>query len=132
MRACTFVLKHKMVKGKVQDVVCGLAAQDGSEYCPRHTFLHNINAQTERDKEVHRMETRRAQAAGMPKTRGELMAGGYQYTGNGECHSCEARIEWWKTPKDRPAPFDPMPEVASRAVSHFATCKHSARWRKAS
>lgn len=59
MDGCRFVIGHKTVKGKTSDVLCSLVAQEGSAFCPRHTFLHNMNAQAERDREVERQAAKR-------------------------------------------------------------------------
>lgn len=106
---------------------CGLLAQAGRIYCPRHTFLHNIAAQQEREKEL----AKPTRVTALPKTRADLLAQGYEHVNNSVCSGCHARVEWWKTPKDKRAPYDPMPEMDSPAVSHFATCKRSSDFRRA-
>ena len=131
MAGCSFVT-GKDRHDKSKDVLCGLVPQQGSVYCPRHTFLHNISAAAARDKEYARQEERRSTTSGLPRTRAQLIERGYQFTGNKECYACGKPIEWWKTPASRPSPWDPMPEIDSHAVSHFATCERTERFRRAS
>ena len=132
MAGCGYVVK-KNHADRTKDKLCGLVEQAGSTYCPRHTFLHNIQAAAERDKEYGRREKKRSEGigGGMPKTRAELIARGYQYTGNKQC-PCGAMVEWWRTPAQRMAPFNPMEIADSHATSHFATCPNAARFRKVS
>jgi uncharacterized Zn finger protein (UPF0148 family) len=110
---------------------CQLLTQENSIYCPRHTFLHNIVAQEERDKETAKADAKKQRQDSAPKTRGELLKQGYEHIDNAACHGCHKAIEWWKTPNAKRAPYDPMPEFESPAVSHFATCKHAVDFRRA-
>jgi hypothetical protein len=114
--------------------ICALEAETGGKYCPRHAFLNGVKAEADRAKDVqaHINHNVSQRGQGMPKTRAELIERGYQFTGTKECYSCGAPIEWWRTPNERSAPYNPMPELTSHATSHFATCKHAAQHRKAS
>jgi hypothetical protein len=108
---------------------CGLAAQDGSDLCPRHTFLHNLEAQQSQQKETERSEAKQA-AATTGKKRAELVGSGYKFSSSARCSGCNAHIEWWKTPNLKSAPYDPIPHPDSSAVSHFATCPKRQQFRK--
>ena len=113
--------------------ICGTLRQAGSKFCPRHTFLANVAQQKNEDKQANKIE---AGIAGvdkkLPATRRGMIERGYVYTGNNTCSGCGAAIEWWKTPNQRSAPFDPMPLEYSFSRSHFATCTRRADFRKAS
>ena len=108
---------------------CFLLAQDGSKFCPRHTFLHNLDQQERHEKELAAHDKKAN--AGAPADRGGMLTRGYVYTGNRDCRECHKPIEWWKTPAGKMAPYDPMAIETSRAVSHFATCVHAAHFRRA-
>lgn len=77
MQMCTFTSKD--AKGKVS-YSCGLVAQAGSAYCPRHTFLHNINRQVEEKKHRERHAARQARVGSFPSMRFQLIERGYQYS----------------------------------------------------
>lgn len=112
---------------------CTTLAQDGSKYCPRHTFLHNVKQQDRQEREIANAEAKRLGVHGvLPRSRAALLRDSYVYLGNDTCTGCGKPIEWWKTPKLRHAPFDPMPHEEARAVSHFATCTKAARFKRAS
>ena len=67
-----------------------------------------------------------------PMTRRELVRDGYvQKTRSAVCKGCSADIEWWKTPKGKPIPMNPMPDERSRAEAHCATCPNAKEFRGA-
>lgn len=112
------------------DENCPVMADAGEEYCPRHGFMKGL-AVAKKD----RKEGEKARAIGtrsQTNTRGGLLRLGYLYLGNDTCSGCGLAIEWWRTvPKLRRAPFDPMADENSVAVSHFATCKVAGNFRRA-
>lgn len=59
-----------------------------------------------------------------PKTRDELIEGGYRFDNHSHCTgaTCKAEIEWWISPNQKKMPFDLMPESSSPAVPHWGTC----------
>jgi hypothetical protein len=66
-----------------------------------------------------------------PKTREEMEAANYMRDGRETCKGCGAEMEFWITPERQKAlPMNPMPEPASVAISHFATCPMAAQFRK--
>jgi hypothetical protein len=119
--------KHRDQPGGPE--TCGLLAAENSEYCPRHRFLHAIAAEKRRDKEIAQREKKGY--SGLPKTREEMLRRGYEYRGTEKCRGCSRVIEMWLTPNARIAPYDPMPELQSHSVSHFATCSRAASFRRA-
>jgi hypothetical protein len=65
-------------------------------------------------------------------TRLELVRDGYaQKTQSAVCKGCSADIEWWKTPKGKSIPMDPMPDERSRAVAHWTTCPNRKQFKGA-
>jgi hypothetical protein len=128
--------KNKLVpqkngkKVKQEVFVCGLAAQDGSAFCPRHTFDHNIK--TAEAQKVLDIETAK-KAAGvnvtLPSTRRGMEHGSYKFCESGPCPACLREVEWWVTPKGRKAAFDPMPHDVSGCKSHYETCPNVAQFR---
>ena len=102
---------------------CKLLAQEGSQFCLRHTFLHNVREHDRVEREQANVEAKRLGVHGiLPRSRAALIRDGYVYLGNDTCRECNKPIEWWKTPKLRHAPFNPMPHEEARAVTHFAMC----------
>ena len=63
--------------------------------------------------------------AALPKTHEGLDAAGYRFSGEGTCRGCDARILWYKTPKDRPIPLDP-----ETFEPHWGSCPQAAEFRK--
>lgn len=116
--------------------ICGLAAVEGSDRCPRHKAIRDAKAQSESDKVLsdHLKRNVSFKGQGLPKTRAELLQRGYLYVGNKLCDSpgCRAPIEMWRTPNQKIAPFNPMPEMESHAQSHYATCNRAADFRRPS
>lgn len=114
--------------------ICGLAAEEGSDLCPRHKFMRDQKAQadTEKERQAHLNRNVHHTGQGLPRTRHELLARGYQYIGNKECGGCGKPIELWRTPNQKTSPYDPMPQIDSHATSHFATCTRASSFRRAS
>ncbi len=52
-----------------------------------------------------------------PSTIQEMKGAGYRYSGEGECRSCGADIEWWETPRGKKVPTD-----HGTATPHWSTC----------
>lgn len=117
--------KHREKPGMPEN--CGLAAESGSDFCPRHKFLNEIAAEQRRDKELEKQRKLREGTGGFPQTREQLLRRGYAYHGCRDCKDCAKPIEWWKTPVGKMAPFDPMPDLSSHCTSHFATCTRAFR-----
>ena len=70
--------------------------------------------------------------SGFPMTRRELVRDGYaQTTQSAVCKGCSADIEWWKTPKGKSIPMNPMADERSRAVAHWTTCPNAKQFRGA-
>lgn len=120
--------------GKKWQRICGLEAKPGSKYCPRHDFLHTVQAeaQTAKDREAHLRRNVSHKGEGLPQTRAELIRRGYQYVGTKTCTAveCGKRIELWRTPNQATAPYNPMPDENSHAQSHYATCTRAAQFRR--
>jgi hypothetical protein len=116
--------------------ICGLEAAPGSDFCPRHKFMHDLKDQEGRAKDLaaHLNRNVSHKGEGLPQTRAELIRRGYQFVGNKTCASieCKRPIELWRTPNNRLAPFNPMPEADSHAQSHYATCVRADAFRRAS
>jgi hypothetical protein len=137
IRACTFKawtnVRTRYGVERQKKAVCGKACQDGSDLCPRHTFLATVNQHAQGHREHAQAQAKAAGVSGIqPNTRAGMIAKGYVFTGNSSCRNCGRPIEWWKTPNGRQAPFDPMPDAASFAKSHFASCPAAASFRRAS
>ena len=128
MSSCTWMKKRK---GVVVET-CGTLAQEGSAFCPRHTFLYNMEQKQQDESEAAKRALGEHKAFGrFPRTRLQHCAAGYVFQGSDTCR-CGNRIEWWRTPNLKNAPYDPMPEETSIAVSHFATCRLASSFRRAS
>ena len=52
-----------------------------------------------------------------PTTIEEMKEQGYKFSGEGECRSCGADIEWWETPRGKKMPTD-----HGTATPHWSTC----------
>ena len=115
--------------------ICGLAAAEGSDLCPRHKAMKEAEEQAAGAKELQAYIDRNvsAKGQGMPQTRAELIKRGYQFVGNKTCSAieCKKPIELWRTPNQRLAPFNPMPDIDSHAQSHYATCAKAQDFRRA-
>lgn len=114
--------------------ICGLEAEGGSDLCPRHKYLRELELErtTEKERQAHLDRNVKHAGQGLPKTRHELLARGYQFLGNRDCTGCGRPIELWRTPNQHTAPYDPMPQIDSHATSHFATCSRASQFRRAS
>jgi hypothetical protein len=67
-----------------------------------------------------------------PHTRAELLSGGYQPpTKLSTCKGCNQSIEWWKTPRGKSIPMQPMIYENSPATPHWQTCPNANDFRKA-
>lgn len=60
-----------------------------------------------------------------PTTRFELEEQGYRFNDTGVCRGCQATIEWWITPQNRPMPLDP-----GTFKPHWATCSKADNFRR--
>ena len=68
---------------------------------------------------------------GFPKTRAEMVDQSYQRrVGRSVCSGCGSAIEFWRTPKGKEMPMDPMPFPESPATPHWATCPKAESFRK--
>jgi hypothetical protein len=112
------------------DLFCHTMVQAGTEYCPRHGMMQAAREKKKVDKEWAKRVNRQAPAKVTTNTRRGMIEAGYQYIGNNTCRSCDKPIEWWLTPNQRNAPYDPMPGEESVARSHFATCTRAMDHRK--
>lgn len=65
-----------------------------------------------------------------PKTRDEMVGGGYKFSNHARCKSCVQEIEWWETPRGKKMPFNLMQEGASPAITHFTDCPDADLFRK--
>lgn len=95
-----------------------------------------MSSQTLFDMDVPQPETpakkRKGSASWFPKTNGEMLMRGYEPSSgsNAKCRSCQAPIEFWKTPTGKTIPMNLMPTPETPAIAHWATCKHAAEFRK--
>jgi hypothetical protein len=129
MPDCTWT---KTKTGKVVET-CRVMAQDGSAFCPRHGFLFNVALKEEQEKgALKRLQASEQNLSNRgPRTRLQHLSAGYVFTGSTTCR-CGKAIEWWTTPDRKNAPYNPMPEPTSPAVSHFVTCTRKGEFRRAS
>lgn len=112
---------------------CKVLPVSGTNLCPRHTMMRDVLAQQRLNKAHADAAAEEAGVASIgPRTRMSLLKAGYIFKGHSNCRGCGAVIEWWRTPKLKNAPYDPMPFDGSFATSHFSTCKQAAAYRKAS
>lgn len=107
--------------------LCKTMCQPGFDMCPRHKFITDARAEVKDKKEGAKA---RAIGKALPNTRRALITLGYGFRGNNNCRDCQEPMEWWKTPAGKMAPYNPMPDEDSPALSHFATCKFAANFRK--
>ena len=106
-------------------LTCALLPEVGRDMCPRHAMMAAFKQQ-KKDQE----DAAKAGFGRVPKSRSEMAPLDYRFAGSGQCKHCAAHIEWWKTPAGKNAPYNPMPELNSAAVSHFATCPRAAEFRR--
>ncbi len=109
---------------------CKTLVNAGEEYCPRHKFLQGQREAEGLEKERIARVKREVHTV-KPETRRQMIEIGLQYIGNDVC-ACGRPIEWWRTLNQRDAPYEPMLEVTSKAVSHFAYCKRAfeKKWKR--
>ena len=78
----------------------------------------------------------------LPTKREDLIAMGYEFTGEGKCRGCGEYIEWWITPNDKRMPMSvvevkdeskvfPQPILRVDRVPHWGVCPNAADFRKA-
>lgn len=61
-----------------------------------------------------------------PRTRHEMVRDHYTLSSaRAICVGCSAPIEWWKTPKGKPIPMNPMANDQALAEPHWATCPNA-------
>jgi hypothetical protein len=66
----------------------------------------------------------------IPNRRDDLTAFGYSFQNEAHCRGCNAKIEWWSTPKGKKMPFDVrMSDGQEVLESHWATCPVADRFR---
>ncbi len=117
MPKCQFRIKPGL------DPICTVMPDAGEEYCPRHIFLQGQREAEALEKERIARVKREVHTV-KPETRRQMIEIGLQYIGNDVC-ACGRPIEWWRTLNQRDAPYETMPEVTSKATSHFAYCKRA-------
>jgi hypothetical protein len=112
-------------------MLCRVMPNPDEIYCPRHKMMHDAAAAAKSNK-VHPTgcEQGAGPAVARASTRRSLLQSGYVFIGTGSCDGCGLPIEWFRTPKLRNAPYDPMPNDWSVARSHFASCKNAAAFRR--
>src|SRR5689334_19309212 len=59
-----------------------------------------------------------------PTTIEEMKQQGYKFSGEGECRSCGADIEWWETPRGKKMPTD-----HGTANPHWSSCPNAEQHR---
>lgn len=64
-----------------------------------------------------------------PTTLEELIAAGYGFKNHGTCRGCGADLEWWRSPRGRSMPMNPMHAGGDQAVAHWATCPQAESFR---
>jgi hypothetical protein len=65
-----------------------------------------------------------------PRTRDELVAGGYKFSNHARCKACQAEVEWWETSRGKKMPFNLMQDGNSPSVTHFVDCPGADLFRK--
>jgi hypothetical protein len=65
-----------------------------------------------------------------PATLDAMETAGYKRSNFSRCSGCMAAIEWWITPNKARIPMNPMPDLDSPAISHYATCPKAKQFRK--
>jgi hypothetical protein len=70
-----------------------------------------------------------------PQTRKELDAAGYRWIAAGACRACNARIEWWETPNEKPdgsrAKMPMTVRTDDQLVNHWSVCPARRQFRQA-
>ena len=79
----------------------------------------------------HQVPSSYPSSKGFPKNSTAMRFHGYTKSGEGRCRACGASLEWWLSPAGHRMPMNPMPDLLTPAVSHFATCPEAGRFRNA-
>lgn len=115
--------------------MCHKVVDAGEEYCPRHKAMHQARMaeqdEKRRQKELADRLKRQVKTSTTPQTRRGMIEQGYQFIGNDVC-VCGHQIEWWRTPNQREAPYEPMKDETSAATTHFKYCKRAfeKKWKR--
>lgn len=64
-----------------------------------------------------------------PATKAEMLDNGYTFAAMKTC-PCGEQMELWNTPRGAVTPMNPMPDMDSPALSHWATCMRAEQFRK--
>jgi len=78
--------------------------------------------------QANQSATHPATGNGYPQTLADLSKRGYRMsdgkdgTNAGRCRDCGEDVEWWKSPKGKNIPFNPMVRDSDPAVAHWDTC----------
>lgn len=59
-----------------------------------------------------------------------LRSAGYQFLDFGICDGCNSIVEWWRTPKGRQIPINPMHAETSPARPHWVICPEVTRYKQ--
>lgn len=65
-----------------------------------------------------------------PESARQMHEQGYRFLEQGICDGCHQIIEWWRTPKGRQIPMEPMLTPESPATAHWANCPMVEQLRK--
>lgn len=79
--------------------------------------------------------------APIPEKREDLIALGWEFTGEGRCRACGEYIEWWATANGKRMPMSvidvkdetkvfPQPILYTARRSHFANCPNANEFRR--
>ena len=105
------------------DPMCKTMPNPGEEMCPRHKLLDQARQSQQQEREREKL-LKREVVRRNPETRRGMLEQGYQFIGNDVC-VCGNALEWWRTPNQREAPYEPMKELESPSVSHYRYCKRA-------
>jgi hypothetical protein len=64
-----------------------------------------------------------------PATKADMLEDGYTFAAMKTC-PCGEPMELWNTPRGATMPMNPMAEMDSPAVSHWATCVKAEQFRR--
>jgi hypothetical protein len=118
-RLCDFFLQ---AEGKTCDArMCDKCTTRGGQdldHCPNHTPGHPLAAPARPEQFF-------------PATWKKLKEAGWKFIYARPCKLCGKQLEFWQTPKKKPAPLEAMPDDPDhRRISHFTTCPHADKFRK--
>jgi hypothetical protein len=71
-----------------------------------------------------------------PATSAALQAAGWEYTNDGVCRGCQAKIEWWISPRGKKMPMSVISTATIQHATgdvrqpHFADCPEADQFRK--